>query len=76
VKNPKNEAWLYLIVGVVAIGMGAYNLVVFAGDSGNILDWVIVAMGAVAVWRGIKQFWDLRAQAGGSNRPGEGSKKP
>lgn len=61
-KNPRTEAWMYLVVGVVAMIGGATFLLIAAGNNqdSNILDWAILIMGAVSVWRGGKAFYDLR----------------
>lgn len=61
-EDPKRQAWMYLVAGVVAVVAALYFLSTDAQSSGNlnILDWGILGMGIVATYRGVKGFIDLR----------------
>jgi uncharacterized membrane protein HdeD (DUF308 family) len=56
--DPKNQPWLYLVTGVVAIAAAGYFLSIDA----SILDWAILGMGVVAVVRGVQMFLEERGQ--------------
>ncbi|MCA0295123.1 MAG: hypothetical protein LCH96_07375 [Actinobacteria bacterium] len=65
-QDPKRQAWLYLVAGVVAIIAAAYFLSVDSAGGGgdfSILDWAILGMGVVATFRGVRMFLDLRKDA-------------
>lgn len=55
-KDPKNQAWMYVIAGVVAIGAALYFMTI----ESSVFDWFILGMGVVSIIRGIKEFRDLR----------------
>lgn len=61
-EDPKRQAWMYLIVGVVAVIAAIYFLSTESqgANSFSIFDWAILAMGVVATYRGVKGFIDLR----------------
>lgn len=46
--------WLYLLLGVAAAAMGCYGL--YHLGLGSSLDWILVAMGLVAVYRGVRGY--------------------
>lgn len=79
-EDPKRQAWMYLIAGIVAI-IAAIYFISTAGqvnDSFGILDYAILGMGVVAIYRGVRGFRDLRRADGGptgSPTPGEGPKR-
>ncbi|HQZ00131.1 MAG TPA: hypothetical protein PKV13_09635 [Propionicimonas sp.] len=54
--SPKAQAWLYVIVGVVAIGAALY----FMSVEASVFDWFILGMGVVGVIQGVREFWALR----------------
>ena len=57
-KDPKKLAWTYLVVGVLAVALSLYYMTI---DS-SVLDWLIFGMGAVAIFRGVQQFLQLRGE--------------
>lgn len=66
---------MYLIAGVAAIIAAIYFISTAssgAGDSFGILDYAILGMGIVAVYRGVKGFLDIRR---GNAALGEGPKR-
>jgi hypothetical protein len=65
VQDPKRQAWLYLVVGVLAVVFAGYYLYTDRGAGGDFsfLDWAILGMGIVATYRGVKMFLDLRRDA-------------
>ncbi|MFT4108735.1 hypothetical protein [Propionicimonas sp.] len=80
--DPKRQAWMYLVAGVLAIVGGIYFLATEGQDGTYVLlDWVILGMGVVAIYRGAKGFYDLRrgpAQPTPTTviRPGSSAEKP
>lgn len=65
-QDPKRQAWLYLVAGVVAVIAASYFLSVDAAGGGGdfaVLDWALLAMGIVAAVRGVRMFRDLRKDA-------------
>ncbi|MGC3995607.1 MAG: hypothetical protein QM779_16055 [Propionicimonas sp.] len=81
-EDPKRQAWMYLVAGVVAIVAAIYFLST-ESQAGTyvLLDWGILAMGVVAIYRGGKGFYDLRRdQAKPTSttviRPGSSESKP
>lgn len=61
-KSPKFQAWLYIVVGVVAISAALYFLSVEA----SVFDWFILGMGVVSIIQGIREFLTLRGGSGDS----------
>lgn len=63
---------MYLIVGPVAIGLAIYYLMTDNGSSGDfsLLDWAILGMGIVALYRGVRMYLELRKR--NSTPPGTG----
>jgi hypothetical protein len=59
VKDPKNLAIIYLVMGVVAVALALYYMSI--DPTGGVLDWIILGMGVVAIFRGGQQFLQLRA---------------
>jgi hypothetical protein len=59
VKDPKNLAIVYLVMGALAIALSLYYMSI--DPSGSILDWIILGMGVVAIVRGGQQYLQLRA---------------
>ena len=57
-KDPKKLAWVYLVVGVLAVALSLYYMTI---DT-SVLDWIIFGMGAVAIFRGVQQFLQLRGE--------------
>jgi len=59
---------MYLIAGVLAVVAAIYFISTAdqAGDSFGILDYAILGMGVVAVYRGARGFLDLRRGDSGS----------
>lgn len=80
-EDPKRQAWMYLIAGVVAIVAAAFFLSIDPESDFHTLDWVILAGGAIAVWQGLRRFWRLRqggsgdASAGGGTPASKGVKR-
>jgi hypothetical protein len=67
VENPKRQAWMYLVVGVAAVIAGPWFLLTDNGQGSlGLLDWAILGMGIVAVYRGVRGFLDLKR---GSSAP-------
>lgn len=64
-EDPKRQAWMYVVVGGIAVIAAIYFLAVDGMGSGSfgIFDWVILGMGVVAVFRGARMFLDLRRDA-------------
>lgn len=60
--SPKNQAWLYVITGVVAIVSALY----FMTLGSSVIDWLILAMGVVLIGLGARDFWALRQ---GTDKP-------
>ncbi|MGV8908276.1 MAG: hypothetical protein ACOH1Y_04780 [Propionicimonas sp.] len=58
-KDPKNLAIIYLVMGVLAIALALYYMSIDA--SGAVLDWIILGMGVVSIVRGGQQYLQLRA---------------
>nr|WP_300147942.1 hypothetical protein [Propionicimonas sp.] len=69
-EDPKRQAWMYVIVGGIAVIAAIYFLSVDGMGSGSfgIFDWVILGMGIVAVARGVRMFLDLRRGNGTPTR--------
>lgn len=66
-QDPKRLAWTYVIVGIVAVvaaGWFLYLDTVGADHSFAVFDWAFLALGGVAVFRGIQRFVALRKQGG------------
>ncbi len=79
-EDPKRQAWMYLIAGVLAVVAAIYFIATSgqANDSFGILDYAILGMGIVAIYRGAKGFRDLRGGDGdstGSPTSGTGPKR-
>ncbi len=74
-EDPKRQAWMYLVAGVVAIAAAIYFLSTETQgqDSFSILDWGILGMGVVATYRGVKGFIDLRRGAAKPSTPAKPS---
>ena len=72
-QDPKRQTWLYLGVGLAAIVSAIYFLSTDNGQTGNynILDWAILGMGVVAVYRGVRMFLELRRGSDVPANPGE-----
>lgn len=53
---------MYVVVGPLAIIAGIYFLMTTSGTTGDfsLLDWAILAMGIVALYRGGRMFLALR----------------
>lgn len=70
--NPRREAWLYVVVGVIAVVGAGYFLAVDGMGSGSfgLLDWAILGMGIVAIYRGIKGFAAIRRDSVAPPEPG------
>ncbi len=74
-EDPKRQAWLYLVVGALAVASATYFLST-QGNAGTlgIFDWVILGMGLVAVYRGVRGLLALRRgeapPTGPAARPG------
>ncbi|MCB0910838.1 MAG: hypothetical protein KDB60_04380 [Propionibacteriaceae bacterium] len=74
-EDPKRQAWMYLVAGVVAVIAAIYFIATAgqANDSWGLLDYAILGMGLVAIYRGVKGFRALRngdaGPAGGSTGP-------
>lgn len=47
----KNNAWLYVILGVVIGGVGVVGLL---GDDRSFLDWLLIALGLINLAIGVK----------------------
>ena len=79
-EDPKRQAWMYLIAGVVAIAAAVYFLSTDTdtGTAGNfsLLDWAILGMGVVAIYRGAKGFIDLRRGDAEPRNPSSGTTPP
>jgi hypothetical protein len=61
-RDPKTHAWLYLVVGLLAIVSGAYFLFIDYGAGGSgftIFDWLLAGMGVVGIYRGVKGLREL-----------------
>ncbi len=56
-RDPKNLPWVYIISGVVAVVAAIFFLSV-TNDS-SLFDWVILAMGVVAIVRGVQEYLKL-----------------
>lgn len=69
-EDPKRQAWMYLIAGVVAVVAAIYFLSTSsqAGDSFGILDWAILGMGIVAIYRGGRGLLAVRRGGSSSER--------
>lgn len=68
---------MYLIAGVVAIVAAIYFIATApAGDSFGILDYAILGMGVVAIYRGVRGFLALRNGSGGSTGAPGGNPGP
>jgi hypothetical protein len=70
VEDPKRQAWMYVVVGGLAVIAAIYFLSIDGMGSGSfgIFDWVILGMGIVAVVRGARMFLDLKRDAGSPTR--------
>jgi uncharacterized membrane protein YcjF (UPF0283 family) len=60
--NPKTQAWLYLIVGILAVIAGSIYLLVDLGQGGSwmLFDAAIVAMGIFGIVQGVRSFARLK----------------
>ena len=69
-EDPKRQAWMYVVVGGIAVIAAIYFLSVDGMGSGSfgIFDWVILGMGIVAVVRGIRMLLDLKQDVGSGNK--------
>lgn len=69
-EDPKRQAWMYVVVGGIAVIAAIYFLSVDGMGSGSfgIFDWVILGMGIVAVVRGIRMFLDLKQDDGSGTK--------
>jgi ABC-type enterobactin transport system permease subunit len=72
VDDPKRQVWMYLIVGPLAIAAAIYFLASDNGTTGDfsLLDWAILGMGIVALYRGVRMYLELRKRD--STLPGAG----
>ncbi|MCA0308765.1 MAG: hypothetical protein LCH87_15645 [Actinobacteria bacterium] len=72
-EDPKRQAWMYVVVGPLAIIAGIYFLMTTSGTTGDfsLLDWAIIGMGVVATYRGVKGFLDIRRGDAPPAEPGE-----
>lgn len=80
VEDPKRQAWMYLVAGVLAVIAGIYFISTAgqqANDQFGLLDYVILGMGAVAIYRGVRGFLALRNGDAGSAgaKPAAGPKR-
>lgn len=72
--DPKRQAWFYLGAGVVAVIAGPYFLLTGSADDPlRLIDWSILAMGIVALYRGAKGFYDLRKAGPKDSSPNDPS---
>jgi hypothetical protein len=64
---------MYVIAGVVAVVAAIYFLTSDTGHTGDfsLLDWGILGMGIVALYRGAKMFLDLRRNGAAPQDPGQ-----
>ncbi len=67
-QDPKRQAWLYLVVGLLAVVFAVYFLSIDNAGQGQaggfaILDWGLLGMGVVAVYRGVRGLRTLRRDA-------------
>jgi hypothetical protein len=60
--NPRTQAWLYLIVGIVAVIAGSIYLLVDLRQGGSwmLFDAAIVAMGIFGIVQGVRSFARLK----------------
>ena|GEM_PF-2870487 len=58
--EPRTQAISYLVLGVLAVVGGGY-LVITQG--GQLLDWLLVICGAIAIFLGIRDFARLRRES-------------
>ncbi len=60
--NPRTQAWLYLIVGILAVVAGAVYLLadLRQGGSWMLFDAAIVAMGVFGIVQGVRSFARLK----------------
>ncbi|MCE1174105.1 MAG: hypothetical protein LWW77_05790 [Propionibacteriales bacterium] len=60
--NPRTQAWLYLIVGILAVIAGSIYLLVDLGQGGSwmLFDAAIVAMGVFGIVQGVRSFTRLK----------------
>jgi hypothetical protein len=72
-RNPKTQAWLYLIVGIVGIIAGSIYVMIDLSRSGSwvFFDVAIVALGIFGVVQGVRSFARLKQLE--QNRPDQGS---
>jgi uncharacterized membrane protein HdeD (DUF308 family) len=72
-RNPKTQAWLYLIVGALGIVAGIVYLLLDLSQGGSwmLFDAAIVAMGVFGVVQGVRSFARLKQfdQAEKTDRP-------
>ena len=63
---------MYVVVGPLAIIAGIYFLMTTSGTTGDfsLLDWAILGMGIVALYRGVRMYLELRKR--NSTPPGTG----
>ena len=64
-KDPKKLAITYLVMGALAIAVSLYYMSI--DPTGGVLDWIILGMGVVAMFRGGQQYLQVRA----GNKPPE-----
>ncbi len=69
-KDPKNRPFVYIITGIVAIGASLYFLTV---PSAGILDWLILGMGVVAVYKGVQEYLQQHGGLAGLWKKNDGS---
>lgn len=71
-EDPKRQAWLYLVVGAIAVVTAVYFLATQGMGTGafGFFDWVILGMGIVAVYRGVKGLAAIRRDGATPPEPG------
>lgn len=57
-RDPKNLPLVYIITGVLAVVAAIFFMSVASESS--LFDWVILAMGIVAIVRGVQEYLKLR----------------
>jgi len=70
VKDPKNRPLLYVVTGVIAVAAAVYFLML---PSAGILDWFILAMGIVSIFKGVQEYLQLHGGLAGIRRKSGGS---
>ncbi len=68
-KDPKNRPLVYLIVGIVAIGLALFYMTL---DT-SIFDWFILGMGIVAVFKGVQEYLQQHGGLAGLRKKRDGS---